>query len=127
MSNIQTGAERMPHVFFSSRRRHTRFDCDWSSDVCSSDLVDAELVAAQLRERAQDAHQQATRSGLRLDQAAAVWHVLTSARTVEVGTGPAGAGKNWGLGPPGRAGGGPGVGTAPPHDAPNEPRPARGR
>src|SRR2546430_10726988 len=26
-------------VFFSSRRRHTRFDCDWSSDVCSSDLI----------------------------------------------------------------------------------------
>src|SRR2546430_14317510 len=25
-------------VFLSSRRRHTRFDCDWSSDVCSSDL-----------------------------------------------------------------------------------------
>src|SRR2546430_13683069 len=25
-------------LFFSSRRRHTRFDCDWSSDVCSSDL-----------------------------------------------------------------------------------------
>src|SRR2546430_8975639 len=24
-------------AFFSSRRRHTRFDCDWSSDVCSSD------------------------------------------------------------------------------------------
>src|SRR2546430_13811928 len=32
--------------FFSSRRRHTRFDCDWSSDVCSSDLrgVDKGLV-----------------------------------------------------------------------------------
>src|SRR2546430_10374528 len=28
--------------FFSSRRRHTRFDCDWSSDVCSSDLVGLE-------------------------------------------------------------------------------------
>src|SRR2546427_4597628 len=27
--------------FFSSRRRHTRFDCDWSSDVCSSDLIAA--------------------------------------------------------------------------------------
>src|SRR2546430_9062342 len=27
---------RIP-FFFSSRRRHTRFDCDWSSDVCSSD------------------------------------------------------------------------------------------
>src|SRR5579859_5592418 len=25
--------------FFSSGGRHTRFDCDWSSDVCSSDLV----------------------------------------------------------------------------------------
>src|SRR5688572_32622757 len=25
--------------FFSSRRRHTRFDCDWSSDVCCSDLL----------------------------------------------------------------------------------------
>src|SRR5260370_32545084 len=24
-------------LFFSSRRRHTRFKCDWSSDVCSSD------------------------------------------------------------------------------------------
>src|SRR3972149_6042048 len=24
--------------FFSSGRRHSRFDCDWSSDVCSSDL-----------------------------------------------------------------------------------------
>src|SRR5260221_5630018 len=24
--------------FFSSRRRHTRSLCDWSSDVCSSDL-----------------------------------------------------------------------------------------
>src|SRR5947207_7632141 len=26
------------HFFFSSRRRHTRSLCDWSSDVCSSDL-----------------------------------------------------------------------------------------
>src|SRR2546430_10766982 len=24
-------------LLFASRRRHTRFDCDWSSDVCSSD------------------------------------------------------------------------------------------
>src|SRR5438309_12127099 len=29
--------------FFSSRRRHTRWNCDWSSDVCSSDL--GKLVA----------------------------------------------------------------------------------
>src|SRR2546426_3889843 len=29
--------------FFSSRRRHTRLQGDWSSDVCSSDLTDADL------------------------------------------------------------------------------------
>src|SRR2546430_15473847 len=34
--------------FFSSRRRHTIFDCDWSSDVCSSDLAHAEFVHLQL-------------------------------------------------------------------------------
>src|SRR5438309_8354451 len=28
--------------FFSSRRRHTRWNCDWSSDVCSSDLPQAD-------------------------------------------------------------------------------------
>src|SRR5688572_31408800 len=35
--------------FFSSRRRHTRFDCDWSSDVCSSDL--AARASAPCRQR----------------------------------------------------------------------------
>src|SRR5690606_40506217 len=29
--------------FFSSRRRHTRFSRDWSSDVCSSDLADTNI------------------------------------------------------------------------------------
>src|SRR5207237_6441249 len=29
---------RTRFICFSSRRRHTRFKCDWSSDVCSSDL-----------------------------------------------------------------------------------------
>src|SRR5690606_3678848 len=32
--------------FFSSRRRHTRFSRDWSSDVCSSDLTDRSRAAA---------------------------------------------------------------------------------
>src|SRR5690606_39457851 len=36
-------------VFFSSRRRHTRFSRDWSSDVCSSDL--AERGADLLQEK----------------------------------------------------------------------------
>src|SRR6267143_3614699 len=30
--------------FFSSRRRHTRWNCDWSSDVCSSDLPTHEPI-----------------------------------------------------------------------------------
>src|SRR5699024_11479013 len=30
---------RLVFFFFSSRRRHTRSKRDWSSDVCSSDLV----------------------------------------------------------------------------------------
>src|SRR5690625_6960895 len=30
----------MSFFFFSSRRRHTRWPRDWSSDVCSSDLFD---------------------------------------------------------------------------------------
>src|SRR5206468_5684622 len=33
--------------FFSSRRRHTRSDRDWSSDVCSSDL----FIATRWRQR----------------------------------------------------------------------------
>src|SRR2546430_10287187 len=40
---------------FSSRRRHTIFDCDWSSDVCSSDLLldllDLRVVGDDARER----------------------------------------------------------------------------
>src|SRR6266568_6032503 len=34
--------------FFSSRRRHTRWNCDWSSDVCSSDLRDLATFAVDL-------------------------------------------------------------------------------
>src|SRR5256886_12232242 len=34
--------------FFSSRRRHTRFDCDWSSDVCSSDLLKVRILDARM-------------------------------------------------------------------------------
>src|SRR5206468_5646771 len=34
---------RLCDFFFSSRRRHTRSDRDWSSDVCSSDLENERL------------------------------------------------------------------------------------
>src|SRR5260370_23477986 len=38
--------------FFSSRRRHTRFKCDWSSDVCSSDLHQTKVSADQTLDQA---------------------------------------------------------------------------
>src|SRR6266508_6229328 len=43
MSFVLFTLENMLDIFFffSSRRRHTRWPRDWSSDVCSSDLADA--------------------------------------------------------------------------------------
>src|SRR5690606_40012717 len=41
------GVTSLLFFFFSSRRRHTRFSRDWSSDVCSSDLeADARTTLA---------------------------------------------------------------------------------
>src|SRR6267143_3425791 len=41
--------------FFSRRSRHTRWNCDWSSDVCSSDLVggDVEDLVRELVHKAE--------------------------------------------------------------------------
>src|SRR5690606_40994900 len=50
---------------FSSRRRHTRFSRDWSSDVCSSDLVQ-HVVDHLLARQAHDVV--ALRLGLRLSR-----------------------------------------------------------
>src|SRR5690625_5462507 len=38
--------------FVSSRRRHTRWPRDWSSDVCSSDLYERENIEGVRQERA---------------------------------------------------------------------------
>src|SRR6516162_4258157 len=35
-------ADALPSFFFSCRRRHTNLQGDWSSDVCSSDLMDSD-------------------------------------------------------------------------------------
>src|SRR6266480_5947504 len=40
--------------FFSSRRRHTRLTCDWSSDVCSSDLLPRLIRLLAAKERLRD-------------------------------------------------------------------------
>src|SRR5205085_8221154 len=67
-AEVAASAVQAP-FFFSSRRRHTRFDCDWSSDVCSSDLwlfnglthssarwnvIGQDVLMAQLRQRMPD-------------------------------------------------------------------------
>src|SRR5256885_3332608 len=49
----KTGASTSPSLqrasfFFSSRRRHTRLQGDWSSDVCSSDLIGIGLISLGL-------------------------------------------------------------------------------
>src|SRR5256885_12884322 len=36
---VEMQIDRLTSFFFSSRRRHTRLQGDWSSDVCSSDLA----------------------------------------------------------------------------------------
>src|SRR5690606_41057191 len=64
--------------FFSSRRRHTRFSRDWSSDVCSSDLDDEfEALLDQL-------HGKGRHTGVAADAAPAAEPVAAEA--------PAGAG-----------------------------------
>ena len=86
--------------------------------------ADPALLQAPLREGADEARGRVMQHGLRLDQAAAVWHVLTSARTVEVITGPAGTGKTRVLAAGARAWDGPVFGTATSQNAANELRAA---
>jgi hypothetical protein len=86
--------------------------------------ADPALLQAQLRERTDEASSQVTQRGLRLDQAAAIWHALTSARTVEIITGPAGTGKTRVLAAGARAWDGPVFGTATSQNAANELRAA---
>src|SRR5256885_5963337 len=40
IANVGVAVRDVEIFFFSSRRRHTRLQGDWSSDVCSSDLHD---------------------------------------------------------------------------------------
>ena len=79
----------------------------------------AQLRGALAGDFAHHARGLAAPRGLRLDQAAAAWHALTSSRTVEVITGPAGTGKTRVLAALARAWTGPVVGTATSQNATN--------
>jgi len=81
-----------------------------------ADLVQ---LRAALAGRAREPREHGAPRGLRLDQAAAVWHALTSARTAEVITGPASTGKTRVLAAPARAWDGPVFGTATSQNATN--------
>src|SRR5690348_111901 len=63
--------------FFSSRRRHTRWTGDWSSDVCSSDLVQ------ELLPRAQDVLVRGEHRDQRAERQAALDHEIAADRVEE--------------------------------------------
>ena len=86
--------------------------------------VDPALLEAAMRGREHDTREHAELRGLRLDQAAAIWHVLTSARAVEIVTGPAGTGKTRVLATAGSLWDGLVFGTATSQNATNELRTA---
>jgi hypothetical protein len=86
--------------------------------------ADQAVLEAELHGRGHDTREHAAPRELRLDQAAAVWHVLTSARTVEIVTGPAGTGKTWVLATAASVWDGPVFGTATSQNATNELRAA---
>jgi hypothetical protein len=81
--------------------------------------ADSAQLQAALSDRARAAREHGAPRELRLDQAAAAWHALTSARTAEVITGPDGTGKTTVLAALARAWDGPVVGTATSQNATN--------
>src|SRR5690606_39543911 len=80
--------------FFSSRRRHTRFSRDWSSDVCSSDLAvvvgvsGGVLLGFVVDALIQRLHRRFTRLGAGLADLSR-GHVPAEEAEPEPGTGPA--------------------------------------
>src|SRR5207249_8764328 len=54
--------------FFSSRRRHTRSKRDWSSDVCSSDLLREDVHSLEVVGFGNEAHRHCSRRQTRADE-----------------------------------------------------------
>src|SRR6266487_5246883 len=75
--------------FFSSRRRHTRWTGDWSSDVCSSDLRPASRTAGSTASRStrpgRPARRSAGRQATRSPRSARPWWPILPPRTTHHG------------------------------------------
>src|SRR5256884_2025532 len=73
--------------FFSSRRRHTRCSRDWSSDVCSSDLLEATRPREQPLAQLRDPRQQVVLHDVeRRKRGGAAYGVAAERRAVRAGT-----------------------------------------
>src|SRR5690348_18471422 len=70
--------------FFSSRRRHTRWTGDWSSDVCSSDLPSIKVVGVEPADAASMAAALAKGNVVALDQVG-LFADGVAVRKVEIG------------------------------------------
>src|SRR5690606_39694945 len=73
--------------FFSSRRRHTRFSRDWSSDVCSSDLIPPAVVVMITLQPGESLKRHKTPVDV-------IFYVLEGTGTVEIGEEQATVGKD---------------------------------
>src|SRR5690606_40094348 len=78
----------LSNFFFSSRRRHTSFSRDWSSDVCSSDLdgpfeLAIELLYDRVRELQQVTGHLPQRRQMHVDHVDAVVKVLSELLVLE--------------------------------------------
>src|SRR5690606_39703053 len=65
--------------FFSSRRRHTRFSRDWSSDVCSSDLSRQKTSSLTMSRKHEPPETEAGRASAPYDVTQQVGHLLRKA------------------------------------------------
>src|SRR5690606_39321574 len=74
------GTCRSSDLFFSSRRRHTRFSRDWSSDVCSSDLFMNGNTLKGLREQIEEVSALAKEAGRKVKFAVNAFVIARSTR-----------------------------------------------
>src|SRR5699024_12050491 len=69
--------------FFSSRRRHTRSKRDWSSDVCSSDLVLPKVMQGQQVQVTLAAAKKLTKAPIPFTEGTLITAMKTAGKTLD--------------------------------------------